>query len=61
MIVAEGVEGPANLDHLQGMNAHMIQGYYLSRPIPGIELTEWLGQRPQRNRVPLHIVQGNTA
>jgi diguanylate cyclase (GGDEF)-like protein len=61
VIVAEGVEDQRTLDLLQGMDAHLVQGYYLSRPIPGIELTEWLGQRRQRSRAPLRIVQGNTA
>jgi EAL domain-containing protein (putative c-di-GMP-specific phosphodiesterase class I) len=44
-VVAEGVEDQRTLDHLDAMGCHLVQGYYLSRPIPAVELTEWMSQR----------------
>jgi EAL domain-containing protein (putative c-di-GMP-specific phosphodiesterase class I) len=44
-VVAEGVEDQRTLDHLTAIDCHFVQGYYLSRPIPAVELTEWMGQR----------------
>jgi diguanylate cyclase (GGDEF)-like protein len=41
-VVAEGVEDQRTLDHLRLLHCDYIQGYYLSRPIPAVELTEWL-------------------
>ena len=41
-VVAEGVEDQRTLDHLAAIDCHLVQGYYLSRPIPGPQLTTWL-------------------
>jgi EAL domain-containing protein (putative c-di-GMP-specific phosphodiesterase class I) len=62
-VVAEGVEDQRTLDHLTAIDCHFVQGYYLSRPIPAVELTEWMGQREKlRQRAgavrPLRTVNG---
>jgi diguanylate cyclase (GGDEF)-like protein len=44
-IVAEGAEDQRTLDHLAAINCDYVQGYYLSRPLPAVELTEWLASR----------------
>jgi diguanylate cyclase (GGDEF)-like protein len=49
-VVAEGVEDQRTLDHLTSIDCHYVQGYYLSKPIPGIELTEWLTHRKSQPR-----------
>jgi diguanylate cyclase (GGDEF)-like protein len=49
-VVAEGVEDQRTLDHLTSIDCHYVQGYYLSKPIPGIELTEWLTHRRSQPR-----------
>lgn len=45
VVVAEGVEDQRTLDHLATIDCHFVQGYLLSRPIPGEELTRWLLNR----------------
>src|SRR5579875_2316925 len=42
-IVAEGVEDQLSWDTLRKMRCDEAQGFYLSRPVPGADLTEWLG------------------
>jgi diguanylate cyclase (GGDEF)-like protein len=42
MVVAEGVETAAQLRSLTENNCDIIQGYYFSKPIPEIELTEFI-------------------
>jgi EAL domain-containing protein (putative c-di-GMP-specific phosphodiesterase class I) len=37
--IAEGVEDQRTLDRLAALGCPQIQGYYLSRPIPAVELT----------------------
>jgi diguanylate cyclase (GGDEF)-like protein len=44
-IVAEGVEDQRTLDHLAAIKCDFVQGYYLSKPLPAHELTEWLLNR----------------
>jgi len=45
-VVAEGVENQDTLALLAGVGCDLIQGYYLSRPLPAAELTAWyLGER----------------
>ena len=44
-VVAEGVEDDATLDRLTGLGCDVAQGYILSRPIPGPELTYWAIRR----------------
>ena len=41
-VVAEGVEDRLPWDRLLALGWDVAQGYYLSRPLPADELTEWL-------------------
>jgi EAL domain-containing protein (putative c-di-GMP-specific phosphodiesterase class I) len=41
-VVAEGVETESVLDELTRLGCDLAQGYYLSRPVPGVQLTRWL-------------------
>jgi diguanylate cyclase (GGDEF)-like protein/PAS domain S-box-containing protein len=45
-VVAEGVETAQAWDHLSALGCTLAQGYYLSRPVPAAELTDWLRRRP---------------
>ncbi len=44
-VVAEGVESQAAWNRLQALGCDVAQGYYLSRPVPAEQLTEWLRDR----------------
>jgi diguanylate cyclase (GGDEF)-like protein/PAS domain S-box-containing protein len=44
-VVAEGVETEQAWDQLSELGCTLAQGYYLSRPVPAPELTEWLMRR----------------
>jgi len=41
-ITAEGVETQAQLEYLQAQRCSDIQGYYFSRPLPVIPMTQLL-------------------
>jgi diguanylate cyclase (GGDEF)-like protein/PAS domain S-box-containing protein len=41
-VVAEGVEDSAAYDMLVSMGCEVVQGYYLSRPLPSDGIAEWL-------------------
>ena len=41
-VVAEGVENPATWDQLAHLGCDFVQGFYVSRPVPGSELGPWL-------------------
>jgi len=41
-VVAEGVEDRITWDALAALGCDIAQGYYLSRPLPGPQLTSWL-------------------
>jgi len=45
-VVAEGVEDGSTETALSDMGCDMAQGYHLSRPIPGPEVTAWLAAHP---------------
>jgi diguanylate cyclase (GGDEF)-like protein len=45
-VVAEGVETAATLDALASFGCRLVQGYYLTRPLPADELERWLRARP---------------
>jgi EAL domain-containing protein (putative c-di-GMP-specific phosphodiesterase class I) len=45
--VAEGVEDSASQKLLTLLGCDQAQGYYISRPLPAAELTDWLRRRPQ--------------
>ncbi|HVA88664.1 MAG TPA: GGDEF domain-containing phosphodiesterase, partial [Chloroflexota bacterium] len=46
VVVAEGVEDAATYRLLAGMACDLAQGYYLSRPIPADQLTDWAAALP---------------
>ena len=46
-VVAEGVETSEIWTVLRDLGCDFAQGYLLSRPLPGHELTAWLGQRKE--------------
>jgi EAL domain-containing protein (putative c-di-GMP-specific phosphodiesterase class I) len=41
-VVAEGAEDEATLHLLTALHCDLVQGYYLSRPVPAQELERWL-------------------
>jgi diguanylate cyclase (GGDEF)-like protein len=41
-VVAEGVEDRESLDVLRDLGCDYVQGYYVSRPLPAAEFTEWI-------------------
>jgi EAL domain-containing protein (putative c-di-GMP-specific phosphodiesterase class I) len=45
-VVAEGVENQDAWDRLVALGCDAAQGYYLSRPIPAVELADWLSRSP---------------
>ena len=49
-VVAEGVETQAVWEKLRGLGCKLAQGYYLSRPVPAEQLSEWLGARRDGTR-----------
>ena len=46
-VVAEGVESKASWDILKALNCDIAQGYYMSKPKPAVELTQWLLDKEQ--------------
>ncbi|MFI5494815.1 putative bifunctional diguanylate cyclase/phosphodiesterase [Actinoplanes sp. NPDC051859] len=46
IVVAEGVEDETELEYLSRHGCGVIQGYYISRPLPGPDFAEWLRGRP---------------
>ena len=44
-VVAEGVETQQAYDRLRSMGCDTAQGYFISRPMPGAELVDWVGAR----------------
>ena len=44
-VVAEGVEDRLAWDRLASLGCDLAQGYFLSRPVPAVMLTDWLCQR----------------
>ena len=48
-VVAEGVETQQAYDRLRSMGCDTAQGYFISRPMPGGELIEWVGEHGARS------------
>ncbi len=48
-VVAEGVEDRLTWNALAAMKCDIAQGYYLSRPLPGPQLTAFLQTQSIRN------------
>ena len=51
-VVAEGVEDMDAFTFLRNLDCDLVQGYFVSRPIPPAEMTHWLGERTATLRVP---------
>jgi len=50
-VVAEGVEDGDTWEQLVSMGCHVAQGFFLTEPLPPIEMTDWLAVRaPNRDR-----------
>ena len=45
-VVARGVENQGSWDTLKGFGCDSAQGFYLSRPLPPVELMAWLRTSP---------------
>jgi len=45
-VLAEGVEQPVQLEHLQGLGCDCYQGYLCSRPVPAAEFAQLLLKQP---------------
>jgi diguanylate cyclase (GGDEF)-like protein len=50
-VVAEGVESPQAWSRLAQLGCNVAQGYFLSRPVPAEDLTQWLADRASRRRL----------
>jgi diguanylate cyclase len=46
-VVAEGVEDSVTLQELDALGCDVVQGYYISRPVPADDLISWLEQQQQ--------------
>jgi EAL domain-containing protein (putative c-di-GMP-specific phosphodiesterase class I) len=49
-VVAEGVESESVLEALVDLRCSSVQGFYLSRPLPSLELEAWLSNRSTNPR-----------
>jgi EAL domain-containing protein (putative c-di-GMP-specific phosphodiesterase class I) len=50
-VVAEGAEDAAAMRRLQEFGCELVQGFFLSPPLPAAEITEWLrAQQPLEDR-----------
>jgi EAL domain-containing protein (putative c-di-GMP-specific phosphodiesterase class I) len=47
-VVAEGVETAAQAEFLRQLGCDLMQGYLLSRPLPGDDLVRWLADRMRK-------------
>lgn len=50
-VVAEGVETQVAWNRLASLGCDVAQGYFLSRPVPAEQLTEWLRERTETRRL----------
>lgn len=48
-VVAEGVETEAQMRYLDGCGCHLMQGYFLSKPLPADAFAEWMSARVNQN------------
>jgi diguanylate cyclase (GGDEF)-like protein len=52
-VVAEGVEDHLTFEQLAEMGCDLAQGYYMSRPLPGPDLTAWLTSHASGREAPI--------
>jgi diguanylate cyclase (GGDEF)-like protein len=57
-VVAEGVEDSETYAHLTREGCNVVQGYYVSRPLPADEFITWLRERPAKIVLPGTPVAG---
>jgi sensor c-di-GMP phosphodiesterase-like protein len=43
-VVAEGVENTTQMNLLRSLQCRMMQGYLISRPMPGADLPAWVAE-----------------
>ena len=46
-VIAEGVESPEQLGFLRAERCDEIQGYYISKPMPADDFSEWIQSRQE--------------
>lgn len=46
-VVAEGVESDEHMEFMQAHGCKYVQGYFVSKPIPGDEFIAWIGENRQ--------------
>jgi EAL domain-containing protein (putative c-di-GMP-specific phosphodiesterase class I) len=51
-VIAEGVEDKDTWNKLESMGCDMIQGYYISRPLPADEFEGWLAESEWKCKAP---------
>lgn len=56
-VVAEGVEDIETFDELSRLGCDLAQGYFICRPLPAAEITEWLRSVLPTDRTPSPMVQ----
>jgi EAL domain-containing protein (putative c-di-GMP-specific phosphodiesterase class I) len=44
-VVAEGIESASSWDVLPNLGCDLIQGYFVSKPLPAQEFTAWMATR----------------
>jgi len=54
-VVAEGVETKEQLEMLAGKGCDVMQGFYISKPVPADELEPWLRRQPN-TPIPIALV-----
>jgi EAL domain-containing protein (putative c-di-GMP-specific phosphodiesterase class I) len=60
-LVAEGVELSASWDMLANMGCDLIQGYYVSKPLPATQFAAWVHARSAKTQTPHQEVHGALA
>jgi len=55
VVVAEGVEDAATLTLLRAMGCDLAQGYFISRPVPLADFTQWVQTWPQSRDLSLYL------
>ena len=45
LVVAEGVEDAETLAHLRQEGCNLVQGYFISKPLPADDFADWLTAR----------------
>ena len=46
-IISEGVETLEDWQRVEALGCHLVQGYFVSRPLPGEDIPDWVGNWPK--------------